>query len=191
MAIWQIIKPFNELSTLPIPIKRKKLSAVMSNKRYTRIQQARLDVLRKISMRYPKIDIYGRGLSSVDFGNSYKGELAYNRNCKFRGLINYEYSFAIENSAHENYFTEKLVDCFLSWTKPLYWGCTNLEQYFPTNSYVWIDINSPYVVDMVMEEVSKPIDYNALREARELVLYKYNLWPSIQKILQDSGVLAN
>ena len=66
MAIWQIIKPFNELSTLPLPAKRKRLSAVMSNKRYARIHQKRLDVLRRISMRYPEIDIYGSGLSSVD-----------------------------------------------------------------------------------------------------------------------------
>lgn len=37
---------------------------------------------------------------------------------------------AAENSRHPNYFTEKLIDCFASFTVPIYWGCPNIGDYF-------------------------------------------------------------
>jgi hypothetical protein len=41
-----------------------------------------------------------------------------------------QYHIAIENCHLYNYFTEKLMDCFLSRTIPLYWGCPNIGNYF-------------------------------------------------------------
>lgn len=40
------------------------------------------------------------------------------------------FSIAIENTSHNGYFTEKIVDCFLLRTIPLYWGCSNIEHFF-------------------------------------------------------------
>jgi hypothetical protein len=40
------------------------------------------------------------------------------------------FSVIIENSSHNNYFTEKLTDCMLMKTVPIYWGCSNIEQYY-------------------------------------------------------------
>jgi hypothetical protein len=40
------------------------------------------------------------------------------------------FHIAAENSRHPNYFTEKLVDCMVSYTVPLYWGCPNIGDYF-------------------------------------------------------------
>jgi hypothetical protein len=36
------------------------------------------------------------------------------------------YSVAIENVSEDNWFTEKLIDCFATDTVPIYWGCPNL-----------------------------------------------------------------
>lgn len=40
------------------------------------------------------------------------------------------FSVIIENTSHNNYFTEKMTDCMLMKTIPIYWGCSNIEQYY-------------------------------------------------------------
>ena len=42
----------------------------------------------------------------------------------------FQYHIAVENSRCNNYFSEKLLDCFVSRTLPLYWGCPNLQEFF-------------------------------------------------------------
>jgi hypothetical protein len=189
LSTWQIRKPFIALRDMKKPSKSKKLSAIISGKRFTDGQNKRLETLLRLYNTYPDIDIYGRGLTERDFGTAYKGELNYNMYCKFNGLIDYKYSLTFENSSHDNYFTEKLIDCFLAWTKPLYWGCSNIQEYFPPDSYAWIDIYSPFVTEILMDEMSRPVNYDALKEARELVLFKYNLWPSVQNVLKQAKVI--
>jgi hypothetical protein len=41
-----------------------------------------------------------------------------------------QYGVAIENVSHRGYFTEKILDCFLLKTIPIYWGCNNISDYF-------------------------------------------------------------
>lgn len=41
-----------------------------------------------------------------------------------------QYSIIVENSQYENYFTEKIVDCLITKTIPLYWGCPNIGDFF-------------------------------------------------------------
>lgn len=190
LATWQIRKSFQELANLKPPKKTKKLSSIMSAKRNTPGQNQRFLLLKHIRSALPSVEIFGRNLSRKDFGESYQGELNYNLYCKFKGLINYEYSIAFENSSHENYFTEKLIDCFLTWTKPIYWGCSNVFDYFPKDALAWVDIFGSEAVSHVLEELQKPVDYNAIREARELVLYQYNLWPSILKLIKKRGEIS-
>jgi hypothetical protein len=36
----------------------------------------------------------------------------------------------VENSRCDDYFTEKLIDCFATGTIPIYWGTSNLGSYF-------------------------------------------------------------
>jgi hypothetical protein len=48
---------------------------------------------------------------------------------KIEALKDYRYSFCIENCKKDYYFTEKLLDCFLSGTVPIYWGCPNLSDF--------------------------------------------------------------
>lgn len=47
-----------------------------------------------------------------------------------------KYSIVIENTQHENYFTEKIVDCLMLKTIPIYWGCPNISHYFNMNSLI-------------------------------------------------------
>jgi hypothetical protein len=76
-----------------------------------------------------KIDFYGSGCDNpIDF--------------KVDGLKNYRYSIVIENSIESDYFTEKLLDCFLTGTIPIYWGTKNIENYFDVNGVIFINDES-------------------------------------------------
>lgn len=183
ISTWMLKIPFNKIATLKYPEKTRPLSAVMSSKILTPGQQLRIEALKKIQLAIPSIDIFGRGLEYLNFGKSYKGALNYNDYCKFKGLYGYKYSLAFENSCHDNYFTEKIIDCFLSWTKPIYYGCSNISKYFPKSSYCQINISEKNLADQIKHEIIQPIDIDALQEARNLVLYKYSLWPSIRRII--------
>ena len=54
-------------------------------------------------------------------------------------LFNSQFSFAIENCAIDNYFTEKLIDCLITKTVPIYFGCTNIDKYFDTRGMIIIE----------------------------------------------------
>ncbi len=43
---------------------------------------------------------------------------------------NSQFGIAIENFNHRGFFTEKILDCFLMRTIPIYWGCSNIGDYF-------------------------------------------------------------
>jgi hypothetical protein len=45
-------------------------------------------------------------------------------------LDNSKFSIIIENDNSNNYFTEKIIDCFASKTIPIYYGCPNIEDFF-------------------------------------------------------------
>lgn len=45
-------------------------------------------------------------------------------------FVNAKFNIACENQIMSNMFTEKLLDCFKTFTVPIYYGCTNIEKYF-------------------------------------------------------------
>lgn len=45
-------------------------------------------------------------------------------------LYNSMFNISIENHREINYFTEKLIDCFRTFTVPIYNGCLNVDDYF-------------------------------------------------------------
>lgn len=49
------------------------------------------------------------------------------------------YSVVIESSSEENYITEKLIDCLITKTIPVYWGCPNIADFFDTSYWISID----------------------------------------------------
>ena len=41
-----------------------------------------------------------------------------------------KFNIACENQIMTNMFTEKILDCFKTYTVPIYYGCTNIDKYF-------------------------------------------------------------
>jgi len=55
----------------------------------------------------------------------------------------YQYAFIVENHRSNNYFTEKLVDCLLMHTIPIYYGAPNIAENFNTTGWIIIETGSP------------------------------------------------
>jgi len=53
-------------------------------------------------------------------------------------LENFKYNISIENVSRNGYFTEKLIDCFLMRTIPIYWGCSNINAYFDVSGMILV-----------------------------------------------------
>ena len=49
------------------------------------------------------------------------------------------FSLIIENTSERNYFTEKIIDAFQTYTVPIYWGCPNISDYFDENGIICFD----------------------------------------------------
>ena len=58
------------------------------------------------------------------------------KNCLFD---DFQFSIVIENSQQENYFTEKIIDCLITKTIPIYWGCPNISDFFDTTGWLFFD----------------------------------------------------
>ena len=54
----------------------------------------------------------------------------------------YQYAFITENSRAANYFTEKLVDCLLMKTIPIYYGAPNIGSFFDTTGWIILETGS-------------------------------------------------
>ena len=58
---------------------------------------------------------------------------------KALALAEYRYSITVENSKSENYFTEKLIDCFRMGTVPIYWGSESIKDYFNMDGIIYFE----------------------------------------------------
>ena len=171
---WHVNKSYDELKAWRIPEKRANISWITSNMTVFPGHERRMRFLDHLKLNNLKIDLFGKGINYIED--------------KWDGLAPYRYSLAIENSSGPNYWTEKIADCFLSWTVPIYFGCTNLEDYFPAESFIRIDIDRPDDALNVIDNALSSDNWNArlpaLEEARNLVLDRYQLFPQIDEFVR-------
>jgi hypothetical protein len=59
-----------------------------------------------------------------------RGDFNQWREDKINTFRPFQYSLCIENSSRENYFSEKITDCILNKTIPIYWGCSNIGDFY-------------------------------------------------------------
>lgn len=153
-----------------IPEKNKLCSMIVSNKAFLQGHRDRLTFTADIMEHFKnRIDYFGFGIK----------ELKNKRDA----IDPYLFSIAIENSQHENYWTEKLADVFLGHTMPIYHGCNNISNYFPSESLVNINI---YNKDEAIAQIEDCLDnpnkiYNsAVFDARRKVLLEYNMFKVLE-----------
>jgi hypothetical protein len=62
--------------------------------------------------------------------------------CKRPLLYPYQYSITMENGRRTNWITEKLIDCLVSRTIPIYWGAPNVGEFFDDKAILSFDTYS-------------------------------------------------
>lgn len=96
----------------------------------------------------------------------------------------YQYSVIIENISKNNWFTEKLIDCLVTKTIPIYHGCPNINKFFD-DSY-FLKFNTIEEFQNIIQNINisnysrliEKIDYNRLK-ALEYV----DIWIRLNKEL--------
>ena len=117
--------------------KSKLCSMIMSDKNWTsghRLRHTILDMIKDND--FNSIDMYGGKFNNLPFvtANAFHPECSVRdiSNKKINGLKDYQFSIVIENTKEDYYFTEKLIDCFLTGTVPIYYGCPSIGEFFDT-----------------------------------------------------------
>jgi hypothetical protein len=170
-STWWLEKSYNDLNKLKYS-NDNEISVLISNKHKFRTQY-----VTEVIKSNKNIIGYGSGCGTSQGSNKWRTEI----------LLRSSMSICIENSAQENYFTEKVIDCLLAWTMPLYWGCPNIGNFFPHGSYRLIDIQDPSSIKDIIQMPIQSFEIEAMREARELILNKYNIWACIRNVINDYG----
>ena len=163
-------KNYDELKGMISPEKTKKLSIVVSNKKNTPGHEQRMLFVQELQEHFKdRIDIFGRGHKEISD--------------KWDGLAPYQYTICIENGSYPDYWTEKLSDAYLAGSYPFYYGCTNINKYFPKGSYTEINIKKPdeaiALIEKTIQENTYEKSMKELAEAKNLCLDTYNIFPVI------------
>lgn len=169
---WWVGKTYDELKDLRPPLKTRDLSAIASTKDWIPGHRRRNDFVDRLLERIPSTDVFGHGRPQ---------QLAD----KWDGLASYRYSIAIENTSKPDYWTEKITDCFMSFTVPFYFGATNIDDYFPKDSYIWLPLDQPDQALRIIEQTLADDNWEkrlpALVEARTRILERYSLFGQISR----------
>jgi hypothetical protein len=126
--------------------KDKRISMITSSKDWTEGHRKRLEWVNRI---YKEVPIFGRGFAEVEF--------------KEEALCDYAFSVVIENGQYETYFTEKILDCFLTGTVPIYLGAPDIGDYFNMDGIILLN-----------DEVNfAALDVNLYESKREAIIDNY------------------
>jgi len=172
----EFTKDYDELSAMTAIPKSKLMSVVTSSKTMTEGHRRRYEFALRLKEHFgDQIDLFGRGLNEIED--------------KWDALADYQYHVAIENSAVDHYWTEKLSDAFLAGCHPIYYGCANVFDYFPKRSLTPIDIYAPDAAIAAIDaclaenryETSKPFIW----EARDKVLNTHNMFALMAGYIEE------
>jgi len=83
----------------------------------------------------------------------------------------FQFAIVIENEKHANWISEKIIDCLITKTIPIYYGCPNISEYFDV-SY-WIILDEPCVVKTLKK--LKNITQNTFELNYDKIEYNYRI----------------
>lgn len=93
--------------------------------------------------QFDDFDLYGRGWDRVPkhpFGwfarSSIKHAWRGGTSQKWEVMSSYKFTFILEGGAHPGWITEKIFDCFVTGTIPIYMGAPNIEKYIPKEAFI-------------------------------------------------------
>lgn len=96
--------------------KKRHMSLIASAKRQLPGHRLRHEIADWIAESGNQVDLLGRAHRPIEL--------------KQDGLAPYRFSVVIENCREPGYFSEKLMDCLLCRTVPIYWGAPDIAEFF-------------------------------------------------------------
>jgi hypothetical protein len=148
------------------------------------LYKQRTDLVSLNFNKLPFIDFYG-------WGNHQN--LKPHVNQKGNTLKEYKFCLSIENSNEKNYVSEKFYDCILTNTIPIYFGCNNIEDYWPQKGYILLDNITDYdYLNSKLSWVQENIDELYEEMLPELLKIKkkyFNEFNLIKKIKKEYNEL--
>lgn len=158
--------------------KTKNISCVSSNKSFLKGHQLRLEMINHLLSNETKdyFDMFGHGFQSID--------------TKLLALKDYRFSISIENAYIPNYASEKISDCFLTGTIPIYYGCPNIGDYFDMGGIITFSTKEELQDIMVHLHINGVEEYQKRKDAvynNFITAKKYALSPNehFQAYLKD------
>ena len=166
-------RDYDVLCSCPVPAKKALLSVIASEKIFTPEHEYRLKFVDLLRSEFgPDIDIFGRGIRNIED--------------KWDAIAPYRYHVVLENASVADYWTEKIVDTYLSWSYPLYMGCPNLATYFPAESFLQLEWGQSELAIATIKETLERDPYERsleyIRAARRKCLDEYNFFPFIARM---------
>lgn len=112
-----------ENESIKLHQKKNLVSFSLSDKNFLEGHKFRMQLLKNLKKTNYTIDYYGSGPNNF---------------VKLRSdtIKDYYFSIAIENGILENYFTDRILDCFAVGTIPIYRGAKNISNYFDDNGII-------------------------------------------------------
>ena len=94
--------------------------------------------------------------------------IIHNKSCyhslELLNLFNqYKFVFVSENSISDGYITEKIFNCYLSRTIPIYFGSNKIEYFFNNNSFININFDIKFeinIINLISELLNDETKYN-------------------------------
>jgi len=172
--------------------KTKLVSAIATDKkqRHT-LHRARYDFTTKLMEKIPEVDLlYSFERKRAAFQQLFDGKAIF-VDRKVDMIDPYKYHLAVGNQAGPNILTERVTDSFLGYAVPITYGCTNLSEYFPVESYIEIDLLNPDdAIEKIRNIIYDPDDYSrrieSIKEARRRVIEEYNLPMMLSKVIESA-----
>jgi GR25 family glycosyltransferase involved in LPS biosynthesis len=171
LRTWSVRRSFEQLSTVSLRDKPRRLSWITSNVSSLPGHRRRLEFLARLRKNL-EFDLYGRGFHRV-----------YD---KWDVLAPYRYSIAFENAREPWYFTEKLMDCYVCETMPIYIGDPTIANFFPAASLEVIDPDAPDAIEQIRSIIHSDAwsrNREAILEAKRLVLHEYNVFAMLSRLI--------
>lgn len=102
------------------------------------------------------------------------------------------FHIGVENTRHNNYFTEKITDAFLTKTFPIYWGCPNIGEYFNMDGVITFETADELtsIINNLTPEFYES-KKEVMEENFERALYYGNYLPRVTDMIKEICQLNN
>lgn len=205
---WWLEYDYDTLVRLAVPKKDKVIACCMTYQTHNAMYAQRVKFMQEYCKEENEqseseaIHLYGRPEEKFRVDNIlrpyYKGVLGKNNpdgylNEHTQGktiLSQYEYTLEFDVGPTKNYVSERFYDALLLWCWPIYFGSTNVHEFFPERSFGVVDLYKDHPLEQVWSQIHQNDWFeslDAIEEARNLILDKYQIWPYVYDVIHNLG----